>query len=84
MADLSVRRLDDDVVATLRIKAAEAGISLEEHIRRILRQAANPELDEKVGTRIEEIFADTWDGQRLEIPDDGQKVRPPPFSDEFK
>lgn len=44
MANLSVRKLDDDTLARLRIRAARHGVSMEEEARRILRRAvAAPE-----------------------------------------
>ncbi len=42
MATLTVRNLDDDVVRTLRIRAAEHGRSAEAEHREILRQALAP------------------------------------------
>lgn len=39
MANLSIRKLDDDTVARLRIRAAHHRVSMEEEARRILRQA---------------------------------------------
>lgn len=38
MADVKVRNLDDDVVATLRRHAEAAGCSLEEELRRIISE----------------------------------------------
>lgn len=44
MANLSVRKIDDEVYKRLRIRAAEHGISMEEEVRRILAMAvAAPE-----------------------------------------
>lgn len=39
MANLSVRKLDDEVVAKLRLRAAQNGVSMEEEVRRIIIQA---------------------------------------------
>jgi plasmid stability protein len=39
MGNLSVRKLDDDTIERLRIRAAEHGVSMEEEARRILSQA---------------------------------------------
>ncbi len=41
MANLSVRRVDDDIVAKLRIRAARHGVSMEEEVRRMLEQAVS-------------------------------------------
>ena len=44
MASLSIRKLDDETVARLRVRAASHGVSMEEEARRILREAvAAPE-----------------------------------------
>lgn len=39
MAMLTIRNIDDDLKARLRLKAAQAGCSVEETVRVILRQA---------------------------------------------
>lgn len=39
MANLSVRKIDEDTYRRLRIRAAEKGVSMEEEVRRILRDA---------------------------------------------
>ncbi len=39
MASLSVRKLDDDTLSRLRIRAAQHGVSMEEEARRILKDA---------------------------------------------
>ena len=39
MANLSIRKLDDDTITRLRIRAAHHRVSMEEEARRILRQA---------------------------------------------
>ena len=39
MANLSVRKLDDDLLTRLRIRAAQHGVSMEEEARQILRRA---------------------------------------------
>ena len=42
MANLSVRKLDDDVVNKLRQRAAQHGVSMEEEVRCIIMQAVSP------------------------------------------
>jgi len=39
MANLSIRKLDDDTITRLRVRAAHHRISMEEEARRIIRQA---------------------------------------------
>jgi plasmid stability protein len=41
MADLSVRRLDDETLSRLRMRAARHGVSMEEEVRRILKEAVS-------------------------------------------
>ena len=39
MADLTIRNLDDEIVRQLRLRAADHGRSMEDEVRRILREA---------------------------------------------
>ena len=41
MAGLSVRKLDDETLARLRLRAAKHGVSMEEEARRILGEAVS-------------------------------------------
>jgi len=41
MANISIRKLDDDVFFRLRTLAEEHGVSMEEEVRRILKQAVH-------------------------------------------
>lgn len=41
MAALSVRKLDDETLSRLRIRAAKHGVSMEEEARRILKDAVS-------------------------------------------
>lgn len=41
MASLSVRKLDDETLSRLRIRAAKHGVSMEEEARRILKEAVS-------------------------------------------
>lgn len=41
MRGLSVRKLDDETFSRLRIRAARNGVSMEEEVRRILRDAVS-------------------------------------------
>lgn len=42
MAQVLVRNLEDEVVEELKLRAANAGVSLEEQLRRTLREAVRP------------------------------------------
>lgn len=41
MANLSIRKLDDDIVTKLRLRAVHHGISMEEEVRRIIMRAVS-------------------------------------------
>lgn len=41
MANLSVRKLDDEIVTKLRLRAVHHHISMEEEVRRIITQAVS-------------------------------------------
>ena len=56
MANLSVRRLDDETMYRLRMRATRQNLSMEEAVRRILRSAVADE--EPVGTMIRRLIAD--------------------------
>jgi plasmid stability protein len=67
MATLTIRDLDEQVRAALRIRAARHGRSMEAEVREILRDAvAKPELTQPLGSRIRQRFA-TMGGVELEL-----------------
>ena len=63
MANLSIRRLDEETVRRLRVRAERDGISLEETVRRTLRSAVVDE--EPLGTLIRRIVGKGLD---LDLP----------------
>jgi len=66
MASLSIRKIDDETVAHLRGRAARHGVSMEEEVRRILRQAvATPE---RLGDLAVRVFSPAYGGPELELP----------------
>ena len=68
MSTLTVRDLDEELKARLRVRAAENGRSMEAEVRAILRSirfGATP--DDRLGTRIHERFA-ALDGAELALP----------------
>lgn len=65
MANLSIRKLDDDTIARLRIRAAHHRVSMEEEARRILRQAVTP--SKRLGDLSIQFFG-TESGVELELP----------------
>ena len=66
MASLSVRKIDDETVAQLRVRAARHGVSMEEEVRRIIKQAvATPE---HLGDLAVRLFSPAYGGAKLELP----------------
>ena len=41
MANLSVRKIDDQIYERLRVRAAKHGVSMEEEVRQILKRAVS-------------------------------------------
>ena len=77
MATLTVRDLDDQLKAQLRVRAAHNGRSMEAEVRQILRDAleARPEPAEPgLGTQIHRRFRDLdWD--HIELPARTERAR---------
>ncbi len=65
MANLSIRKLDDDTFTRLRIRAARNHISMEEEARRILRQAVTAPMP--LGDLALQFFGNDG-GVELELP----------------
>lgn len=59
MATLTIRNLDETIKSNLRMRAALHGRSMEEEVRRILRQTLSRPLPAgKLGTRLAKRFAE--------------------------
>ncbi len=54
MANLSIRKIDDNLVEQLRVQAAKHGISMEEEVRQILKRAVKS--PEKLGSLALQFF----------------------------
>ena len=53
MANLSVRKLDDETIARIRVRAARRGVSMEEEVRQILKNAVSaPERIDDVAVKL--------------------------------
>jgi plasmid stability protein len=78
MGSVTVRKLDDDVKARLRVRAARHGRSLEEEVRQILTEAASEAevRSDNLADAIRRIFQPLG-GVDLDLP---QRIfnRPPP------
>jgi len=58
MTSLTIRNLDDATKQKLRIRAAHHGVSMEEEVRRILKEALRPtEAPSDLGKRLRDRFA---------------------------
>ena len=65
MAGLSVRKLDDETLSRLRIRAAQHGVSMEEEARCILKNAVSA--PERLGDLAVKIFGPKH-GVDLQLP----------------
>jgi len=54
LASLSIRKLDDETCNRLRDRAARHGVSMEEEVRQILKQAVSP--PERLGDLFLKVF----------------------------
>lgn len=83
MAQIVVRKLDDDVKAKLKARARRHGRSMEEEVREILRNAVREEArpEKGLGTRIAERFAGLGlkNGEIVELR--GEVVQPARFDE---
>jgi len=58
MTSLTIRKLDDATKQRLRIRAARHGVSMEEEVRRILKEVLSPvEAPFGLGKRLQDRFA---------------------------
>lgn len=78
MATITVRNLEDELKARLRIEAASHGHSMEEEARIILRNALAKPKQGGLGSRIRERFAAAG-GVALDLPERLDAPRPADF-----
>lgn len=74
MSTMTIRNIDDDLKAKLRIRTAEHGHSMEAEVRQILKAAlvddqamSRPTSEKGLGTWIHELFAEIG-GVELDLP----------------
>lgn len=81
MASITIRNLDDELKAQLRVVAASHGRSMEEEARVIIRQALS-RMSSKggLGSRIHKRFAASG-GVDLELPERQSKPRAASFDE---
>jgi hypothetical protein len=80
MANLTIRNLNEEIKARLRIMAARHGRSMEEEARHILRQAVTPQAQDErgLGSRIVNRFSPVG-GCNLPTPERSETPRSPDF-----
>ncbi len=79
MASITIRNLDDEVKARLRVRAAVNGRSMEEEARRILGGAVAPEPAGRDLASIIRSYFGPENGVELELPPRGGSREPPSF-----
>jgi plasmid stability protein len=81
VATLTVRGLDDDLHARLRVRAAQHGRSMEAEVREILRtELSRPTEPARLGSRIHARFA-ALGGVDLELPQRTESPRAAVFDE---
>ena len=79
MASITIRNLDEDVKAQLRMRAAGNGRSIEEEVRLILREAVNRKTGSgNLASAIRDRFVPLG-GVELELPPREPAREPPKF-----
>jgi plasmid stability protein len=67
LASLSVRGIDDETVALLRVRAARHGVSMEEEVRQILKHAVTA--PERLGDLAVRLFTSAYGQEELTLPE---------------
>lgn len=80
MATLTIRNIEDNIKSLLRQNAARHGCSMEEEVRRILRQACLTSDSPGLGTRLADRFA-ALGGVELPTIERTQPRQTPDFSE---
>lgn len=66
MASLSVRKIDEETLKRLRVRAARHGVSMEEEVRRLIREAVSG--PERLGDLALQLFGPDH-GVELPLPE---------------
>ena len=81
MAALTIRNVDDAIKQSLRIRAAQHGVSMEEEARRILREAlVRIPQPQALGQRLKQRFVEVADAN-FELPARKMSRRPPDWDE---
>ncbi|MCL2830456.1 MAG: plasmid stabilization protein [Betaproteobacteria bacterium] len=84
MATMTIRSLEDDLKARLRLQAARHGHSMEEEVRSILRAALATRAEENSGAALYadiRALVEPFGGIELELPVREPMREPPDFSE---
>ncbi len=65
MANISVRKIDEELITRLRKRAAQHGVSMEEEVRQIIKQAVTD--TSLIGDIALQYFGEQY-GAELELP----------------
>ena len=74
MPNISVRKIDQQTYDRLRNMAESDGVSMEEKVRRILKQSVA--ITSKPGDLAVELFRPAWGDEAFQLPE--REVEPPP------
>lgn len=83
MATMTIRNLDDEVKARLRVRAAQHGRSMEEEVRSILKAVLAQEEPPATGAALARAIrarVERFGGVELELPPRMPMREPPDFS----
>jgi plasmid stability protein len=79
MASITIRKLDDRLKGQLKHRAAQHGCSMEEEVRKILRESLEPRAAENAADIALELFGSGL-GVDLELPSRRPFRKPPDLS----
>ena len=65
MANISVRKIDEELIIKLRKRATQHGVSMEEEVRQIIKQAVSD--SDRIGDMALQYFGEQF-GDELELP----------------
>ncbi len=65
MANISVRKIDDELITRLRMRATQHGVSMEEEVRQLIKQAVSD--SDRIGDMAVLYFGEQY-GDELELP----------------
>lgn len=67
MPSISVRKIDEETLQLLRIRAAEHGVSMEEEVRQILKRAVST--PERAGDLAVKLFSPAYGNDEPVLPE---------------